>query len=154
MAAVLGGGLMGAGISHVSVAKAKVPVRIKDVSTMGFSMRLNTTKLFDKQRKRCILSKLLQSNMLKLSGGVDFTRFNHTDIVVEAVFEDLELKQQMVADVEANAYDSTIFATNTSSLPIHKIAEKAQRPEKVGPQTFSPVENAIGGNYPSSKHLR
>ncbi|MYM59843.1 fatty acid oxidation complex subunit alpha FadJ [Vibrio sp. OCN044] len=143
MAAVLGGGLMGAGISHVSVAKAKVPVRIKDVSNDGVLNALKYNyKLFDKQRKRRILSKAkLQSNMLKLSGGVDFTRFNHTDIVVEAVFEDLELKQQMVADVEANAKDSTIFATNTSSLPIHKIAEKAQRPEKVvGLHYFSPVE--------------
>ncbi|CAM3589968.1 fatty acid oxidation complex subunit alpha FadJ [Vibrio aquimaris] len=143
MAAVLGGGLMGAGISHVSVAKAKVPVRIKDVSNDGVLNALKYNyKLFNKQRKRRILSKAkLQSNMLKLSGGVDFTRFNHTDIVIEAVFEDLELKQQMVADVEANAKDSTIFATNTSSLPIHKIAEKAQRPEKVvGLHYFSPVE--------------
>ncbi|MGY5537848.1 fatty acid oxidation complex subunit alpha FadJ [Vibrio brasiliensis] len=142
-AAVLGGGLMGAGISHVSVAKAKVPVRIKDVSNDGV---LNALKynynLFEKQRKRKILSKAqLQDKMLQLSGGTDFTTFNHTDIVIEAVFEDLQLKQQMVADVEENAKDSTIFATNTSSLPIHQIAEKAARPENVvGLHYFSPVE--------------
>lgn len=142
-AAVLGGGLMGAGISHVSVAKAKVPVRIKDVSNDGV---LNALKynynLFEKQRKRKILSKAqLQDKMLQLSGGTDFTTFNHTDIVIEAVFEDLQLKQQMVAGVEENAKDSTIFATNTSSLPIHQIAEKAARPENVvGLHYFSPVE--------------
>ena len=142
-AAVLGGGLMGAGISHVSVAKAKVPVRIKDVSNDGV---LNALKynynLFEKQRKRRILSKAqLQDKMLQLSGGTDFTTFNHTDIVIEAVFEDLQLKQQMVEDVENNAKDDTIFATNTSSLPIHQIAEKAQRPENVvGLHYFSPVE--------------
>lgn len=142
-AAVLGGGLMGAGISHVSVAKAKVPVRIKDVSNDGV---LNALKynynLFEKQRKRKILSKAqLQDKMLQLSGGTDFTTFNHTDIVIEAVFEDLQLKQQMVADVEENAKDSTIFATNTSSLPIHQIAQKAARPENVvGLHYFSPVE--------------
>ncbi|TMX45528.1 fatty acid oxidation complex subunit alpha FadJ [Vibrio sp. Hep-1b-8] len=142
-AAVLGGGLMGAGISHVSVAKAKVPVRIKDVSNDGV---LNALKynynLFEKQRKRKILSKAqLQDKMLQLSGGTDFTTFNHTDIVIEAVFEDLQLKQQMVADVEENAKNSTIFATNTSSLPIHQIAEKAARPENVvGLHYFSPVE--------------
>ncbi|MFN1649622.1 fatty acid oxidation complex subunit alpha FadJ [Vibrio rotiferianus] len=140
---VLGGGLMGAGISHVSVAKAKVPVRIKDVSNDGVLNALNYNyKLFDKQRKRRIISKAgLQSKMLQLSGGVDFTSFNHIDVVIEAVFEDLDLKQKMVADIEANAKPETIFATNTSSLPIHKIAEKAERPENiVGLHYFSPVE--------------
>lgn len=140
---VLGGGLMGAGISNVSVAKAKVPVRIKDVSNDGVLNALNYNyKLFEKQRKRRIISKAgLQSKMLQLSGGVDFTSFNHIDVVIEAVFEDLDLKQTMVADIEANAKPETIFATNTSSLPIHKIAEKAERPENiVGLHYFSPVE--------------
>ena len=134
---------MGAGISHVSVAKAKVPVRIKDVSNEGVLNALNYNfKLFDKQRKRRILSRAgLESKMLQLSGGIDFTSFNHTDVVIEAVFEDLDLKQSMVADIEANAKPETIFATNTSSLPIHKIAEKAQRPENVvGLHYFSPAE--------------
>ena len=142
-AAILGGGLMGAGISHVSVAKAKVPVRIKDVSEDGVLNALKYNyKLFETQRKRRIISKAqLQSKMLQLSGGTDFTSFNHTDIVIEAVFEDLDLKQKMVADIEENAKDSTIFATNTSSLPIGQIAEKAQRPENVvGLHYFSPVE--------------
>ncbi|GAB7230362.1 fatty acid oxidation complex subunit alpha FadJ [Vibrio rotiferianus] len=140
---VLGGGLMGAGISHVSAAKAKVPVRIKDVSNDGVLNALNYNyKLFEKQRKRRIISKAgLQSKMLQLSGGIDFTSFNHIDVVIEAVFEDLDLKQTMVADIEANAKPETIFATNTSSLPIHKIAEKAERPENiVGLHYFSPVE--------------
>jgi len=142
-AAVLGGGLMGAGISHVSVAKAKVPVRIKDVSNDGVLNALKYNhKLFETQRKRRILSKAqVQEKMLQLSGGIDFTSFNHADIVIEAVFEDLELKQSMVADIEENAKDSTIFATNTSSLPISQIAEKAKRPENiVGLHYFSPVE--------------
>lgn len=140
---VLGGGLMGAGISHVSVAKAKVPVRIKDVSNDGI---LNALKynygLFEKQRKRRIISKAkVQQQMMQLSGGTDFTSFNQVDVVVEAVFEDLDLKQAMVADIEANAKPTTIFATNTSSLPIHQIAAKAQRPENVvGLHYFSPVE--------------
>ncbi|WP_047048074.1 fatty acid oxidation complex subunit alpha FadJ [Vibrio mexicanus] len=140
---VLGGGLMGAGIAHVSVAKAKLPVRIKDVSNDGVLNALNYNyKLFEKQRKRRIISKAkLQANMLKLSGGIDYTSYKNRDIVVEAVFEDLDLKQQMVADIEANSSEKTIFATNTSSLPIHQIAEKAARPENiVGLHYFSPVE--------------
>ncbi|GAJ73282.1 LOW QUALITY PROTEIN: enoyl-CoA hydratase [Vibrio sp. JCM 18904] len=140
---VLGGGLMGAGISHVSVAKAKVPVRIKDVSNDGVLNALNYNyKLFEKQRKRRILSKAdLQAKMLQLSGGVDFTSFNHIDVVIEAVFEDLDLKQKMVADIEANAKTETIFATNTSSLLSTKLQKKRERPENVvGLHYFSPVE--------------
>ncbi|MDE1225501.1 fatty acid oxidation complex subunit alpha FadJ [Vibrio aestuarianus] len=140
---VLGGGLMGAGISHVTASKAKVPVRIKDVSNDGVLNALNYNyKLFDKQRQRRILSKAqLQSKMSQLSGGTDFTSYSQIDVVIEAVFEDLNLKQQMVADIEQNAKDSTIFATNTSSLPIYQIAEKAVRPENIiGLHYFSPVE--------------
>ncbi|WP_117233411.1 fatty acid oxidation complex subunit alpha FadJ [Vibrio maerlii] len=140
---VLGGGLMGAGISHVSVAKAKVPVRIKDVSNDGVLNALKYNyKLFDKQRKRRILSKAqLQNKMMQLSGGIDFTSFEHSDLVIEAVFEDLALKQAMVKDVETHAKAETIFATNTSSLPIGQIAEQAERPENVvGLHYFSPAE--------------
>jgi len=140
---VLGGGLMGAGISHVSVAKAKVPVRVKDVSNDGVLNALNYNyKLFEKQRKRRILSKAqVQQKMMQLSGGTDFTTYQSVDLVVEAVFEDLDLKQKMVADIEQNTTKETVFATNTSSLPIHKIAEKAERPENVvGLHYFSPVE--------------
>lgn len=140
---VLGGGLMGAGISHISVAKAKVPVRIKDVTNDGVRNALNYNyKLFEKQRQRRILSHAqLQAKMMQLSGGTDFTTFDKADMVIEAVFEDLNLKQQMVADIEKHANKETIFATNTSSLPIHKIAEKAQRPENVvGLHYFSPAE--------------
>lgn len=140
---VLGGGLMGAGISHVTVAKAKLPVKIKDVSNDGVLNALNYNyKLFEKQRKRRILSKAqLQSQMMKLSGGIDVITFKQADVVIEAVFEDLALKQQMVAEVEQYAQPSTIFATNTSSLPIAQIAAKASRPENVvGLHYFSPAE--------------
>lgn len=62
-------------------------------------------------------------------------------MVIEAVFEDLDLKHQMVKDVEENCSEKTIFATNTSSIPISKIAEGAKRPEQVvGLHYFSPVE--------------
>ncbi|MFA0698313.1 3-hydroxyacyl-CoA dehydrogenase NAD-binding domain-containing protein, partial [Vibrio sp. 10N.222.49.C9] len=56
-------------------------------------------------------------------------------------FEDLALKQSMVKEIENECSDSTIFASNTSSLPIHQIAEGAQRPENiVGLHYFSPAE--------------
>jgi len=140
---VIGGGLMGAGISHVSVAKANVSVRIKEVSNDGVLNALSYNfALFAKQRKRRILTHAqLQAKMSQLSGGMDFITFSKADVVIEAVFEDLGLKQKMVNDIEMNAKSETIFATNTSSLPIHKIAENAERPENVvGLHYFSPAE--------------
>lgn len=140
---VLGGGLMGGGISHVTATKAKYPVRIKDIANDGIlnAMAYNY-KLLDKKRKRRIISKAeLQKQMMSIAGGTDYTGFGNVDVVVEAVFEDLKLKHQMVKEIEDNAKAETIFATNTSSLPIHQIAEAAERPENVvGLHYFSPVE--------------
>lgn len=142
-AAVLGGGLMGAGIAHVSAVKAGVPVRIKDVAEKGISNAMNYSyKILDKKQKRRILSKAdLQQTMNRITGTTDYSGFKHIDIVIEAVFEDLALKQGMVADVERECQGNTIFASNTSSLPIAQIAADAARPENViGLHYFSPVE--------------
>ncbi|SKA48683.1 fatty acid oxidation complex subunit alpha FadJ [Enterovibrio nigricans] len=141
--AVLGGGLMGAGIANVTATKANVPVRVKDVSNDGLLNAMNYSyKLLEKKRKRRIISKAeLQSQMGRISGSMDYTGMNRCNVVVEAVFEDLSLKHSMVAEVEEALSDTTIFATNTSSLPIHQIAEGAKRPENiVGLHYFSPVD--------------
>ncbi|GAB1620197.1 fatty acid oxidation complex subunit alpha FadJ [Agarivorans albus] len=141
--AVLGGGLMGAGIAFVSATKAKAQVRIKDISEKGVLGGLNYAyKLLDKKRKRRFITNAqLQQQMNNITGGTDFVGMQNSQIVVEAVFEDLALKQQMAADIEANCNQKTIFASNTSSLPIGQIAAKAERPEQViGLHYFSPVE--------------
>ena len=142
-AAVLGGGLMGGGIAHVTISKAKVPVRLKDIDQEGIknALHYHHSLLKPRLKKKIIRQSELEKQMLMLSPTVDYSGFKAIDIVVEAVFEDLELKQKMVADIEANAKPTTIFATNTSSLPITKIAAKAERPELViGLHYFSPVE--------------
>ncbi|MBE0368826.1 fatty acid oxidation complex subunit alpha FadJ [Pseudoalteromonas aurantia] len=141
--AVLGGGLMGAGIAHVSAVKAGALVRIKDVAQQGVSNAMNYSyKILSKRQKRRIMSHSeLQLTMNRITGGTDYTAFKHVDMVIEAVFEDLNLKQSMVADIERESREDTIFASNTSSLPISQIAEQAQRPENViGLHYFSPVE--------------
>ena len=141
--AVLGGGLMGAGIGYVSATKAKVPVRIKDVSNDGILHAMSYSyQLLGKLVKRHSLTKAqLQQQMQSISGGTDFTGFAHKDMVIEAVFEDLGLKQSMVKDVEDHAKKGVIFASNTSSLPIGKIAQGAAHPENViGLHYFSPVD--------------
>ncbi|MDO6684745.1 MULTISPECIES: fatty acid oxidation complex subunit alpha FadJ [unclassified Agarivorans] len=141
--AVLGGGLMGAGIAFVSATKAKAQVRIKDISEKGVLGGLNYAyKLLDKKRKRRFITNAqLQQKINNITGGTDFVGMQNTQIAIEAVFEDLSLKQQMVSDIESNCNPQTIFASNTSSLPIAQIAAKAERPEQViGLHYFSPVE--------------
>lgn len=141
--AVLGGGLMGAGIAHVSACKAGARVRVKDIAQKGISGALNYSyKILDKKQKRRILSKAeLQLQMSRITGGTNYDGFESTDIAIEAVFEDLKLKQSMVADIESHCNENTVFASNTSSLPISQIAENAKRPENViGLHYFSPVE--------------
>jgi len=142
-AAVLGGGLMGGGIANVTATKAGVPVRIKDISEEGISNALKYSySLLQKKFKRRFISKAeMQKQLLRITGTTDYSGFHDADIVVEAVFEDLALKQKMVSDIEQHCHDSTIFASNTSSLPINQIAAKATRPENViGLHYFSPVD--------------
>ncbi len=140
---VLGGGLMGGGIAYVSAIKAKLPVRIKDISHQGISNALRTSyNNLSRQVERGFMRKTqMQSQLARITGTTDYSGFADVDMVIEAVFEDLELKQQMVADVEQHCKSSVIFASNTSSLPIGQIAAKAKRPEQViGLHYFSPVD--------------
>lgn len=142
-AAVLGGGLMGGGIANVTATKAGIPVRIKDINEQGISNALKYSySLLEKKFKRRFISKAeMQKQLLLITGTTDYSGFHDADIVVEAVFEDLALKQQMVADIEQHCAEGTIFASNTSSLPIGQIAAKAARPENViGLHYFSPVD--------------
>jgi 3-hydroxyacyl-CoA dehydrogenase / enoyl-CoA hydratase / 3-hydroxybutyryl-CoA epimerase len=140
---ILGGGLMGGGIAFVTAAKAGIPARIKDIREQGIAHALKYTyDLLNKKVKRRHMARAeLEKTMLRLSGSLDYSGFERADVVIEAVFEDLALKQQMVADIETICAKHTIFATNTSSLPITDIAAKAARPENViGLHYFSPVD--------------
>ena len=142
-AGVLGGGLMGGGIAFVTATKAKTPARIKDISHQGISHALKYSyDLLNKRvKRRFLLKSEMQKQLAMITGSIDYTGFKSIDIVIEAVFEDLALKQNMVLAIEENAKEGTIFASNTSSLPIGNIAAKAKRPENViGLHYFSPVD--------------
>ena len=140
---VLGGGLMGGGIAYVTATKANVPVRIKDVREDGIAnaMKYSYDILNKKVKKRFMLNSEMQKQLSLLTGSLSYNGFQDADMVIEAVFEDLSLKQQMVSDVERHCKPETIFASNTSSIPITDIAAKAARPENViGLHYFSPVD--------------
>lgn len=140
---VLGGGLMGGGIAFVTATKANLPARIKDIRSDGIAhaMKYSYDILNKKVKRRFMLHSDMQKQLSRLTGSVDYTGFDNTDVVIEAVFEDLTLKQNMVADVEEHCAAQTIFASNTSSIPIGQIAANAARPENViGLHYFSPVD--------------
>jgi 3-hydroxyacyl-CoA dehydrogenase/enoyl-CoA hydratase/3-hydroxybutyryl-CoA epimerase len=139
---VLGGGLMGGGIAYVSAAIHGVPVRIKDRDDAGVGRALAHVRgLFDERVKRRSLSwREADKQMALVTATTDYTGFKHVDLVVEAVFEDLALKHQMVKDIERVCRPDTIFASNTSSIPISDIAKASAHPETViGMHYFSPV---------------
>ncbi len=140
---ILGAGLMGAGIGYVTASKAKIPVRLKDKDAAGLNRGLShIDRLIQKRLQRRSLAPFdAGQERRRVTPTLDFSGFQNADLVIEAVFEDLKLKHQMLADIEANCPPTTIFATNTSSLPITEIAAAARRPENViGMHYFSPVE--------------
>ncbi|HCT5821003.1 TPA: fatty acid oxidation complex subunit alpha FadJ [Citrobacter sedlakii] len=140
---VLGGGLMGGGIAYVTACKGGLPVRIKDINVHGINhaLKYSWDQLETKVRRRHIKASERDKQLALISGATDYRGFSHRDLVIEAVFEDLALKQQMVAEVEQNCASHTIFASNTSSLPISDIAAHAAKPGQViGLHFFSPVE--------------
>jgi 3-hydroxyacyl-CoA dehydrogenase/enoyl-CoA hydratase/3-hydroxybutyryl-CoA epimerase len=140
---VLGGGLMGGGIAFVTATKAGLPARIKDIRSEGIANAIKYSfDILNKKVKRGFMHKSeMQKQMGLLTGSVDYSGFSDADVVIEAVFEDLTLKQNMVAEIEENCAEHTIFASNTSSIPITQIAAKAKRPEQIiGLHYFSPVD--------------
>lgn len=139
---MLGGGLMGAGIAYVSAALQGVPVRIKDKDDAGAGRALAHVRgLFDERVKRRSLTwREAEKQLALVTATTDYSGFKHVDLVVEAVFEDLKLKHQMVKDIESVCGPETIFASNTSSIPITEIAKASKHPETViGMHYFSPV---------------
>jgi len=139
---VLGGGLMGGGIAYVSSALQGVPVRVKDKDDAGVGRALKQVQgiLDERVKRRSLTGREATAKMALVTGGTDYAGFKSVDVVIEAVFEDLGLKRRILAEVEAVTRDDTIFASNTSSIPITQLAEGARRPAQViGMHYFSPV---------------
>ena len=137
---VLGGGLMGSGIAYVTV-NAGLPVRVREQNDAAAAKGLaNVAAIFAERVKRKSLERLDRDAAMRLiTAGTGWEGLEQVDLLIEAVFEDLTLKQQMLKAFEA-INPRGIFATNTSSIPIAEIASVAARPEAViGMHYFSPV---------------
>lgn len=139
---VLGSGYMGAGIAYLTANNAQISVRIKDIHPSEIQKALQTC--YGLMQKAVSKKQLSHGEMIQrmnlITGGERLVAAKSTDFIVEAVYEKLELKQQMVQESE-NYYDeNAIFATNTSTFAIRDIASVAKRPENViGLHYFSPV---------------
>ena len=139
---VVGAGFMGAGIAGTAVAQAAVDVRMKDADLPRVAKGLAAAReIVDDRLKRRRITKYEHARLVALLSGDDgYAGFGRADVVVEAVFEDLAVKQQVLREVEAVTPASAVFASNTSTIPIARIAEAARRPERViGMHFFSPV---------------
>jgi 3-hydroxyacyl-CoA dehydrogenase/enoyl-CoA hydratase/3-hydroxybutyryl-CoA epimerase len=138
---VLGAGFMGAGIASVAVQEGTI-VRLKDTEPRRVAAGLRAVR--DVLRERLVrrqITRLQYEDMLVMVGGTtDYTGFASADIVIDAVFEDLEVKRTVLREAEAMLDPDAVYASNTSTIPIGRIAEAAQRPERVlGMHFFSPV---------------
>jgi len=140
---VIGSGFMGAGIAGTAVGNANIPVRVKDteLSRVGKGLKAATDVLAGRLKRRRITRFEFEREAALLSGGTDFSGFQQADLVIEAVFEDLETKRKVLAETESATRPDAIFATNTSTIPISDIASRASRPGQVlGMHFFSPVD--------------
>jgi 3-hydroxyacyl-CoA dehydrogenase/enoyl-CoA hydratase/3-hydroxybutyryl-CoA epimerase len=138
---VLGAGFMGAGIASVAVQQ-DTPVRLKDtdLARVGKGLASVSEVLRERLEKKQISKLQYQDQMLLAGGTVDYTGFGRATLVIEAVFEDLALKHRVLREVEPLLRDDAIYASNTSTIPISRIAEAASRPNRVlGMHFFSPV---------------
>ncbi|HSR08857.1 MAG TPA: 3-hydroxyacyl-CoA dehydrogenase NAD-binding domain-containing protein [Bryobacteraceae bacterium] len=134
-AAIVGAGTMGGGIA-MALANAAIPVTIKETTQEALDRGMaNIRRNYARLPKEAADQKLAL-----ITPQLTFEGFDQADIIIEAVFENLAVKQQVFRDLDAIAKPSCILATNTSSLNIDQIASATHRPEMViGLHFFSPA---------------
>ena len=140
---VLGAGLMGSGIADVSINKGKYSVLLKDRDLESASKgEQGIWSDLNKKSEKRIITKFERDEIASRVTSLDsYAGFDGVNLVIEAVFEDLNLKHKIIKEVEEVTSDDTIFASNTSSLPISEIAKASSHPENViGMHYFSPVQ--------------
>ncbi len=138
---MVGAGFMGAGIAEVSALDG-INVILKDIKeeTIATAKQTIWGDLYKKVKRKSMTQTAAEEILNRVEGKLDYRGFEKVDVIIEAVFEEIKLKQKVVAECEAATGPDTIFASNTSALPISHVAEKAGRPENIiGMHYFSPV---------------
>ena len=159
-AAVLGAGVMGGGIAQLFASRA-IPVRVKDINyEMVAKAYQQASSVLMKKVKRRRLSKLdYQQVMDRITGTTDYSGFAATDLVVEAIVEDLEIKKKVLSELEEQVNENTVIATNTSSLLVDDMAGALKNKKRfVGMHFFNPVHRmplveVVRGKHSSDEAL-
>jgi len=138
---VCGAGFMGAGIAQAA-SVAGYSVRLRDLKPEQVARGMKTARdlTWNAARKGRFSRQEAQTVVSRLSGAIDYSGFRRAQLAIEAVFEDMAVKQQVIAELEAVLTPQAVIGSNTSSLPITELAAHAAHPERVvGMHFFSPV---------------
>ncbi|MBI4724495.1 MAG: enoyl-CoA hydratase/isomerase family protein, partial [Rhodomicrobium sp.] len=134
---VIGAGTMGADIAMVCVAQG-MEVSLQDSSVEAVERALGRAKPFFKKRLRTDAEAA--KAMARLIADPAGAQVHRADVIIEAIFENLEAKQKLFASIEAKLKPGAVLATNTSSLPIEQIAQALKDPGRlIGLHFFNPV---------------
>ena len=142
---VLGAGMMGAGIAYVS-ANAGIEVVLIDAEQASAERgKAYSEDILDKGMKRGKVSAEKKAEVLgRITPTTDYAALDGCDLIVEAVFEDPRVKAEVTKKTEAVVSSDTIFATNTSTLPITELAKASARQDQfIGIHFFSPVDKMM-----------
>jgi 3-hydroxyacyl-CoA dehydrogenase/enoyl-CoA hydratase/3-hydroxybutyryl-CoA epimerase/enoyl-CoA isomerase len=140
-AAVLGAGIMGGGIAHQSASKG-IPILMKDLQEQALALGLSKIgKLLSKSLERGRMTATEMAEVLtRIHPTLSFGAFKGVDLVVEAVVENAQVKQAVLADLEDQVKADAILASNTSTISITRLAEGLKRPDNFcGMHFFNPV---------------
>ena len=138
---VLGAGIMGAGIGQLCAQKG-LDVTVADVTEeMVDKARSKVTKGLQKRiEKGKITQEDMDSILSRMHWSADLNLAKESDFVIEAVYENLDLKKEIFKNLDAICSPETILATNTTALSVSEIASATQRPDKViGMHFFNPA---------------
>lgn len=139
---IAGGGLMGGGIAYATSVIAETNVTVYDVSQAAIdASQARFEKLLAKQvEKGKVTAEAAEKAKARMRFTTDLTQAAEADLVIEAAPENLELKQKLYRELDTICPEHTLFASNTSSLPITSLASVTTRAERfVGMHFFSPV---------------
>lgn len=140
-AAVLGAGTMGSGIA-ICFANAGIPAAVIETDRVALDRGLaGIRKTYAGQVERGRLSEAARDERVnRISGRLEYEALRDADVVVEAVFEDMDIKKKVFAELDRLAKPGAVLATNTSTLDIDEIAASTTRPQDVvGMHFFSPA---------------
>ena len=140
-AAVLGFGTMGRGIAIDILRNTQIPLLVKDIPEALEPGKAFVRKILDGMAEKKRIKEPVDSIMARLTAVSEYSEaFKNVDIVIEAVFEDIKVKEQVYEELCKVIKDDCIIASNTSSIPITSMAKYVTKPERFGGiHFFSPV---------------